>query len=388
MVTLKNQNTNPSEELNAATEPTELEELDNVEELDDSEETDNEVPVYSPAELQGFAEDVESLLSQCELGQPYDEGEVVWLNPHTTLEDVMESAGVPEECHEEVAEIVRCPYCHAHHELYEEVGTKFEGELRFESLMDKWYEAHAPKLEEFHNFLEKYPYLGAAHDFGKEIRDGVASFPSTTLKDVIFYRARRIMDGRDYTVDDFLPPDPKKHTIGEGRYNHAGQSVLYLSDDKDGAAIECLNDGESRAWVQGFRIREIEKILDLSEEEDWADEETTMLACGLTHSGAVRLPVDRKISWKPEYFVPRFIADCAKEKGFNGILFKSVRHWRSNLVLFQYNAEKVKPEGDPEIVRVETWKRADWMYKPPEDIGETVSQPQTSADASEKPIEP
>ncbi len=146
---------------------------------------------------------------------------------------------------------------------------------------------------------------------------------------------------------------------------------------------------ESRAWVQAFRIKAVEKILDLNGEEEWADEDTTMLACGLTHSGAVRRFADRTNSRRPEYFVPRFIADCAREKGFNGIRFKSVRHWRTNLVLFSFDTAKVTPEGEPEMLRVEDWKRSDWMYKEQEDIPIPIWAPGTaSREELDKLIEP
>ena len=344
---------------------------------------------YSEDELEEFARTVEEYLSKCANEQPYDEGAPIWLNQHTTLYDVMERADVPEECREEVAQLVQCPSCSGPHELWEQVGVKSDGELRYEDLMDKWYASHSDKLDAFDAFLEKFPYLGATHDFGKEIRAGIAQFPLKTIDDAVFYRARRITNGRDYTHEDFLPPDPAKHPVGEGRYSHAGQSVMYLADDKDGAAIECLNEDESRAWVQAFRVKAVEKILDLSDEEEWADEDTTMLACGLTHSGAVRRLADRANSWKPEYFVPRFIADCARERGFNGIRFKSVRHWRTNLVLFSYDPAKVIPEGEPEIIRVENWKRSDWMYKEPADLPIPIWTPGTAShEELDKLIEP
>lgn len=319
--------------------------------------------VYSESELESFASEVQAVLSSCELEQPYDEGGVVWINPHEPLGDVMADAGVPDECREEVAERVRCPSCGGHHELWEEVGVKSQGELRYESLMDEWYEKYAIRLNEFHDFLAKYPYLGVAHELGKELRDGVSRFPSRTIENEEFYRARRITSGKNYAVSDFLPPDPTKCPVGEGRYNHAGQSVMYLADDKDGAAIECVEDDEDRAWAQKFRIQCIDNILDLSDEERWADENLPTLAFGLMHDGGVRGFADRGNSWKPEYFIPRFVADCAREKGFSGILFKSVRHWQSNLVLFKWDATNVVGEGDPEIIEIAGWKRSDWKFK-------------------------
>ena len=318
---------------------------------------------YTQEDLEQFARAVEALLSKCANGQPWDEGEPVWLNDHTELNYVMDDADVPEDCREEVAELVSCPCCGNSYELWEDVGRKSEGELHYESLMAEWYESHEHRLDEFHEFLTKYPYLGAAHDFGKELRQVISEFPSTAIAGELYYRARRVESGREYAIEDFLPPDPAKCFIGEGRYNHAGQSVMYLGADKIGAALECIREGENRAWVHGFRISRIENVLDLSDEETWAGENTQLLAFGLMHSGAVRRFADRSNSWKPEYFVPRFIADCAREKGFNGILFKSVRHWNSNLVLFSYDLATVLPEGDPEIVQIRDWKQRERQHK-------------------------
>jgi hypothetical protein len=331
---------------------------------DSDESEDTEISEgYTQEDLEKFARSVEALLSKCANGQPWDEGEPVWLNDHTELNYVMDDADVPEDCREEVADLVSCPCCGNSFELWEDVGRKSEGELHYESLMAEWYENHEHRLDAFYEFLTTYPYLGTAHDFGKEIRKVISEFPSTTVSNDLFYRARRIESGREYSLEDFVPPDPAKCFVGEGRYNHAGQVVMYLSADKIGAAVECIRDGENRAWIHGFRISQIEKILDLTADEDWADENIQLLAFGLIHSGAVRRFADRSNSWKPEYFVPRFIADCAREKGFNGILFKSVRHWNSNLVLFNYDPATVLPEGDPEIVQIRDWKQYERQLK-------------------------
>lgn len=227
----------------------------------DGEDSGTSKEAYSEEDFENFARIVEALLYDCAACQPFDEGEPVWLNSHMSLNDVMGDADIPEECREEVAELVRCPCCGDSHDLWDEVGVRSEGELRYESLMEEWFEKHSYRLHEFHTFLERYPYLGATHEFGKDLREGVGSFPSKTLKNEVFYRARRIDSGRTYTFEDFMPPDPAKFSVGEGRYNHAGQSVMYLADDKEGAAIECVREEETRAWVQAFRVHEIDRFL-------------------------------------------------------------------------------------------------------------------------------
>ena len=56
--------------------------------------------------------------------------------------------------------------------------------------------------------------------------------------------------------------------------------------------------------------------------------------------------------WKPEYFVPRFVADAARAAGFRGILYDSNKFEGYNAVLFAWTAREVRPDGEPEILRV------------------------------------
>ncbi|MCO6416499.1 RES domain-containing protein [Siccirubricoccus sp. KC 17139] len=54
--------------------------------------------------------------------------------------------------------------------------------------------------------------------------------------------------------------------------------------------------------------------------------------------------------WKPEYFVPRFVADAARAVGFRGILYCSTRFKGYNAVLFGWAAGEIRPEGRPSIL--------------------------------------
>ncbi len=301
--------------------------------------------------LDEYARDVERLLSNCAVGQPYDEG-VVWLNPHAQLNEVMEKADVPTRFRRKVARLVYCPSCGDHHNLHDEVGIKSDGELRFEDLCIQWEESLATRFEEFYSFLAKYPYLGAAHKFGAELRETVKTFPCSEIQNEEWFRGRRIKSGKTLTSYDFDPPDPTKQSIQEGRYNHFGQAVFYLAKNSHGAAIEVADEHDTMAWVQKFRICKIPQIMDLSCNEKWADDAIPAIAVGLSYSGALIQLVDRSQGWKPEYFVSRYIADCAREQGFNGILVRSARHFSENLVLFSWNAEMVEPSGNPEIIRI------------------------------------
>ncbi len=60
--------------------------------------------------------------------------------------------------------------------------------------------------------------------------------------------------------------------------------------------------------------------------------------------------VEHKSSWKPEYFIPRFIADICKEFGINGIIFSSAVYNMINIVIFDIKKLDFSFEGEPEIL--------------------------------------
>jgi hypothetical protein len=66
-------------------------------------------------------------------------------------------------------------------------------------------------------------------------------------------------------------------------------------------------------------------------------------------SGAIRRPVRKDKCWKPEYFVPRFIADVCKSNGINGILYSSAVDFGCNLVVFDIQTLDFCFAGTPEI---------------------------------------
>ena len=330
--------------------------------VDEREEEDGEGAgkcALSGEDLEGYAEAARYYITGCAYDEPYDEGEVVWIHASSTIADILERVDVPYECLEQVAALLRCPTCGDCHDLYEDVRIKSDGEIRYEVLIEEWETKHSHRLDNFYEYLSKFPYLGAAHEVGSEIHASMGKFPVSTIADQIWFRARRIKSGKSLTSSDFPPPDPSQVVISEGRYNHHGQSAFYLANDKEGAAIECVDEGETLAWVQQFRLTHVENILDLTLEENWADDDWSVLVVGLLHSGALEHPVKRTVGWKPEYFIPRYIADCAREAGFSGILFKSTRHWADNLVLFSFDESVATAQGDPEIVQIKISSHTD-----------------------------
>lgn len=103
-------------------------------------------------------------------------------------------------------------------------------------------------------------------------------------------------------------------------------------------------------------MRKDKGLLDLRQPysmEDFGDDTYPLIAIGMNWSRAHMVPDDPDSEWKPQYFLPRYIADCARQAGFKGIIFESPRHFGSNLVLFEWDNDQVHAKGDPAIYRME-----------------------------------
>jgi hypothetical protein len=311
--------------------------------------TNNRFDEEQPAR---FVSRVQAQLAPCANCQPCNDGEPVWLNFHTRLDNLMEMLGIPQACRDKVAERLDCPCCHHSYARYEEVGYKGDLEVLYYKLVDARCRECRSQFDQFHKYLEDFPDLGVNHELGRRIDKASSGFPTTVLTHDTWYRARREVDGRELTPLDFYPPDPNKCVIGEGRFNHHGQSLFCLVGNKYGAAMEVVREDETRAWVQKFRIKGIERILDLTHEEGCAEESLPVIASGLMYVGALSRSVERENGCKPEYRVPRFVADCVRAHGFAGIAFKSARHYFDNLLLFKIEPENIAPDGEPAIVKV------------------------------------
>jgi hypothetical protein len=97
-------------------------------------------------------------------------------------------------------------------------------------------------------------------------------------------------------------------------------------------------------------VKPIHNILDLS--YDWSNitpsTSTLLLALNVKRSIG---RTDRNIdNWKPDYFLTRFIMDCAKSSGYNGIKYNSTKDlFAHNIVLFHARKAQVIAMGNPQI---------------------------------------
>lgn len=308
-----------------------------------------------------WAELLQPEVAYCYNCQPREDGEFIWVvGDQIEMTDFLSEHDVPEAQWEAVAGRLHCQNCGTELDPSCDIGRKSAEEEAADEQWREWHDEYAPKLEEFTQWLERFPYLGADHAVGREFLEQIKEFPTNTYAREEWWRARRVEGPVPLTaVQMGPPPNPPR---SEGRYNHHGQRVFYLASSKEDAAAEVLGSGECLAWVQQFKIADRTKLLDLTRPMAHEDMGAIpILLAGLAWSRAHMAPDDPDFEWKPQYFLPRFIADCARRHGFRGIVFDSPKHYGENLVLFDWKREDVVPVGEPSLLE---WKPRDEADSP------------------------
>lgn len=312
-----------------------------------------------PGRIIRYAEKVQEDIVSCPNDQPSFEGETVWHKgfPIEVMDLLMEH-NVPEPLWKDVVSHLQCPKCESSIEIWQEVGTKAPFEIAHEQQVEKALKRYNEKLSNFTNFLRSSPYLGVLHPIGKRIVEEVGKLNGISLTNKSWFRARRVDSPTPMTIDDLRPPDPQKHIIPEGRFNHFGQACWYLADDPKVAAAEATSSTERLTWVQEWKSEQVDKVLDLRAwqvEDDRAYDhegepiDFPLLPIALIFGDYLSAKPEKESSWRPEYFVPRFVADAARRAGFSGILFRSTRSYGENLVLFDAQTPLL-PIGTPNLI--------------------------------------
>jgi RES domain len=212
------------------------------------------------------------------------------------------------------------------------------------------------EMEALGAHLSRYPYLGLAHPVGRRIAQAVARAPQCVLEEALWYRARRPQGPERREAREMGPPEANWN---EGRFNHQGQTVFYLASTAEGACAETAPLPRSILWVQRFRVRRLSGLLDLAgvvRPRAGRSRGAALLTAGLNAVMRTHKP-DPGSPWKPEYFVPRFVADAARAAGFRGILYGSNKFEGYNAVLFAWTTREVRPDGEPEILEYRAPRR-------------------------------
>lgn len=283
------------------------------------------------------------------------------------MPEFLEDLSIPKKFWEDVAKALSCSTCGADLDMSCDVGTATQDEEEEDELWGSWYETYSPRFDDFSKHLESYPYLGLLHSLGKEIAKDINKLSREPLGTAKWFRARQVENSKLLGRDDLFPPDPTAVAIPEGRYNHFGQQVFYLSDTKENAAREILGKAGGLAWVQEFTLSHIVDIANLC--KYFIDKSAiSELLFGLAYTNVLAKPVERTLGWKPEYFVPRFIADSLRHAGYKGIIFRSPHHYGENLVLLEFNKAEITSTSEPSLVTLPKEEDLPKMFGPPPDV--------------------
>lgn len=317
-----------------------------------------------------FLKKTQDLLRYCITCQPYDGGSYIWiLGEKTTVEEIFDDINCPENIRDEIAKHLSCGSCSAEiYSRYDIVGTESRYESEMDSFVEKAMKKHGRELLDFNEFLGKYPSLAQGHPLGRKLFKEISQkkTPSFSIENEKWIRARQVSDSKLFDIEDMKAPPIGKSS--EGRYNHGGQSVLYMAQYKETAYLEAI--GEEKAsliWKQEFKLKNIDNILDLKYE--WTSLRMTYssiliaLLCSQVLENEVN---NRESKWKPEYFITQYIGDCARYAGYTGIRYNSTKDIGYNLVLFEpkrlLDEGKVVPIEEPEIVQFKPKLIADYPF--------------------------
>ncbi|SRR6266404_819907 len=208
---------------------------------------------------------------------------------------------------------VACPRC-----LRSIGATLYAYELPF-SVPEAW-EAKQRHLAER---AVNTPFLLLREPFANEIYDNLriaCSDVKSTRLSVDLFRGRRC--GQRPNDKDFYPPS--RENTREGRYNHAGIPVLYLATARLTCWRECRRPS-SNFYVCRVSIDKAMKIVDLAESDDL---DPGLQA--LIFSSLMSAPSSDEGWYQPQYVLTRFVADCVKANGIDGIIYPSVRCGKGN----------------------------------------------------------
>ncbi|UUI39981.1 RES family NAD+ phosphorylase [Oceanobacillus oncorhynchi] len=200
------------------------------------------------------------------------------------------------------------------------------------------------QIDQFYNYLKEYPMLALNTEFGRHILENINGLGKHEITNASFYRARKMKEYIPYDEGGMWHPAAEKVAIYEGRYNHFGQSFLYLSSNEMTAFSEVIPLWHRSCSMIRIDVNQPIYVLDLRKVNFYTEEKGMnfiILHYMLVYEGIVSRETKNEYV-KPEYLVPRFIADCSRLYDFDGILFSSVKGEGENLVLFE--PDKLKLE--------------------------------------------
>jgi hypothetical protein len=306
-----------------------------------------------PQKIKGYISQINSEIVSCSNCQPYDSEDkaIIWVQGiQYDIADYLAECEIPEKYWDIIIRHLECPECGKIFESrYDEVGIMSQYEADYRRKYGEIVTRTKGSIQSFYDFLSKYPYLGLSHEVGQEILKEIKSMHLISINDTLYYRARKLDAGKIFAHEDMLNPPPEK-IIPEGRFNHFGQSHWYIGNSEEVCAHEISRGEKELLWMQKIKIKQLSNILDVSLfiNEDNIDN-IPLFFSGMFESGRITTQKSNNLSWTPEYFIPRFIADIAKLNGIEGIIYSSSTFYGNNFVIFERNNVQYEFDGNPYI---------------------------------------
>jgi len=173
------------------------------------------------------------------------------------------------------------------------------------------------------------PFLVLTNEFARTVYDEIHraenSVGSADLPP--HFRARVAADAGTPSATELGPP-PAAATR-EGRYNHAGHPVCYMATDPATAFLE-IGEPDGGAYIATVRITRPVRVIDFSEGGLKSD-----VLSALIWSALLSAPMAGHGWDQPTYVFSRFVADCVRSAGLDGIRYPTTRASSGcNLVVF------------------------------------------------------
>jgi hypothetical protein len=181
------------------------------------------------------------------------------------------------------------------------------------------------------------PFLLLENDFCKEVLSAISDLSGRSKKRQFFdplFRGRDSLNGpvaRELGQFGLAP----RELVSEGRYNHAGMPVLYLSSDLKTCHSELRG---LPCTVLEFIFTESIHVLDLIDPYSQHQGHDDLLN-SLVYSALLSAKQYDNGHFRPHYVVSRFVADCARHTGFQAIMYPSTRHSKQNFNLVVLDPE-------------------------------------------------
>lgn len=177
---------------------------------------------------------IQSRLSSCADCESWDEGKPLWLwGDATDIYDLLADSEIEEDRREVIAFEFKCPNCSSELELMSKVSTKTKHQLDLEKYIKENEKKYKKSLCEFDFFIREFPLLALTNPIGRKI---FSEFSNYKLPIISIEEKTKLFRGRlSDSSKIFNSEELKNAPVGkssEGRFNHNGQSHLYLCDER------------------------------------------------------------------------------------------------------------------------------------------------------------